>query len=51
MKRLKIALLSTISSEILGYISEKLLEYEISIHSIIMDSKISDDKDASILWR
>ena len=50
MKRLKIALLSTISSEILGYISEKLLEYEISIHSIIMDSKISDDKDASI-WR
>ena len=47
MKHLKIALLSTTTSEILGYIIEKLLDYKIPVHSIIMDSKILDNKDKS----
>jgi methionyl-tRNA formyltransferase len=48
MKQLKIALLSTTTSEILGYIVEKLLDYKIPIQSVIMDLKISNDVDKSI---
>lgn len=48
MRHLKIALLSTTTSEILGYIIEQLLDYTIPIHSVIMDSKTIDDKDKAI---
>ncbi len=48
MRHLKIALLGTTTSEILGYIIEQLLNYAIPIHSVIMDSKTIDDKDKAI---
>ena len=48
MDPLKIALLSTTTSEILGYIIEKLLNYKIPIHSVIMDSKRSNSKNKTI---
>ena len=50
MRPLKIALLSTTTSEILGYIIEKLLDYKTPIHSVIMTPKISNNKNKSI-WR
>lgn len=40
MKDIKISLLSTEKSKILGHIINKLVEYEINIHSIIYDAKI-----------
>ena len=49
MKQLKIALLSTATEEVLGYIIEKLFDYKIPIHSIIMDSKVSDSRD-KFIW-
>ncbi|MDJ0795539.1 MAG: formyltransferase family protein [Calothrix sp. MO_167.B12] len=48
MRQLKIALLSQSSSPILGYIIENLLENQIQIHSVIMDSKTLSDKDQQI---
>ena len=40
---MKIALLSTQNSEILGHIINKFIEYDIDIDSIIFDSVIPDE--------
>lgn len=50
MKYLRISLLSTPNSEILGYIIKKLMEHNIPIHSIIFDSKQLSHKDLQI-WQ
>ena len=48
MKKIKIALLSTQKSEILGHIINKFIEYDIKIDSIIFDSKLPGDKHFQI---
>ncbi len=48
MKNIKIALLSTQKSEILGHIINKFIEYDIKIDSIILDSKLPGDKHFQI---
>lgn len=48
MNSLNISLLSSESSEILGYIIDSLLKYKIPIHSVIMDSKKSHPRNISI---
>ena len=48
MKNIKIALLSTQKSEILGHIINKFIEYDIKIDSIILDSKLPGDKHFKI---
>ena len=49
MRQLKIALLSTVTDEVLGYFIEKFFEYKIPIHSVIMDSKVSGSRD-KFIW-
>ena len=49
MRQLKIALLSTATDEVLGYIIEELFDYKIPVHSIIMDSTVSDSRD-KFIW-
>ena len=44
MKKIKIGLLSTHKSEILGHIINKFIEYGINIDSIILDSKLPGDE-------
>jgi methionyl-tRNA formyltransferase len=48
--KINICLLSTITSNILGYILEKLLAYEIPVHSVLLDSKITSERD-QIIWK
>jgi len=49
MKELRIALLATMPSRILGYIINSFLDYKIPIHSIIIDSKEPTKKD-ELIW-
>ena len=49
MGQLNISLLSTKTSQVLGYIMDKMLESKIPIHSVIFDSKIATDEDR-IRW-
>jgi hypothetical protein len=42
---LKIALLGALSSKILGHIATRFSDYEIPIHSIIINSKVSKRKN------
>ncbi len=49
MKKLKISLLSTPGSPLLGYMLKSLTQNNIDIHSVIMDSKGMEEKDLK-LW-
>ena len=49
MRQLKTALLSSVDSTILGHIIEHLLNHQIMVDSVLMDSKTLSDKD-KLIW-
>lgn len=48
MRPMKIGLLSTANSPLLGYILQSLLDHNVPVHSIILDSRILGEKDLQI---